>query len=226
MTLLLALALALAGSEPHKGQGQGKEGPNDKFLKPDLDVSAWVERFEKPGREVYDKRRQIVAAAKLKKGAAVADVGAGTGLFTMLFAEAVGPTGKVYAIEISPKFIEHLGRRATKSGATQVQVVRGSATSIELPAASVDLVFLCDTYHHFEQPKPTLASIRKALRPGGELLLVDFEREPGKTAAWIIEHVRAGKAVMTKEIEAAGFVKVEEPPILKENYLIRFRLRR
>jgi predicted methyltransferase len=104
-------------------------------------------------------------------------------------------------------------------------VVRGTETSVELPPASVDLVFVCDTYHHFEHPKETLASIRRALRPGGVLMVVDFKREPGKTAAWITEHVRAGQAVVTAEIEAAGFGKPEELPLLKENYVLRFRLR-
>jgi ubiquinone/menaquinone biosynthesis C-methylase UbiE len=216
------VAAADAGAAAHP---PGKEGPNDKFLKSDLDVAAWAERFEKPGREVYDKRKEIVAAAKLAKGGAVADVGAGTGLFTMLFAQEVGPKGKVYAVEISPRFLEHLGKRARQAGAKQVQVVRGTETSVTLPPASVDLVFLCDTYHHFEKPQQTLASIRRALRPGGVLMVVDFKREPGKTAAWITEHVRAGQKEVTAEIEAAGFGKAEEVPLLKENYLLRFRLR-
>jgi ubiquinone/menaquinone biosynthesis C-methylase UbiE len=216
--ILLLLWLAVDAGTAH-----GKEGPNDKFLKPDLDVPSWVERFEKPGREVYDKRKQIVAAAKLRKGAAVADVGAGTGLFTMLFSEAVGPQGKVYAVEIAPKFLEYIPRRAKKAGARNVTVVKGTTTSAELPPASVDLVFLCDTYHHFETPKENLASIKKALRPGGEVLLVDFKRVPGKTAAWITEHVRAGQEQVTAEFEAAGFTRIEELPILKENFVLRFR---
>jgi predicted methyltransferase len=219
--LLLLLAAADAGAGHH---GPGKEGPNDKFLKPDLDVPSWVERFEKPGREVYDKRKEIVAVSHLKKGDSVADVGAGTGLFSMLFAEKVGPTGMVYAVEIAPKFVEYIGKRARKAGVRNVKAVLGTTTSIELPPASVDLVFLCDTYHHFEKPKENLASIKKALRPGGEVLLIDFKRIPGKTAAWITEHVRAGQEVFTKEFEAAGFTLVEELPLLKENFVLRFRL--
>jgi ubiquinone/menaquinone biosynthesis C-methylase UbiE len=219
--ILLLLSLALADAGAH-----AKEGPNDKFLKPDLDVPAWVERFEKPGREVYDRRKAIVAAAHLKKGAAVADVGAGTGLFTMMFAEAVGAKGRVYAVEIAPRFLDYLGQRARKVGATNVEVVKGSDTSAELPAASVDLIFLCDTYHHFDKPKENLASFKKALRRGGELLVVDFKRVPGKTPQWILEHVRAGEEAVTAEIEAAGFEKVESLPILKENYVLRFRMRR
>jgi ubiquinone/menaquinone biosynthesis C-methylase UbiE len=219
--VILLLALLAAAETAHP-----KEDPNAKFLKPDLDVPAWVQKFESPGREVYDKRKQIVAAAHLARGAAVADVGAGTGLYTMLFAEAVGAQGTVYAVEISPRFLEYLGQRAKKAGARNVKVVKGTETSVELPPASVDLVFLCDTYHHFETPQKNLASIRKALRPDGVLMLVDFKREPGKTPAWILEHVRAGQAETTAEIEAAGFTRIEEVPLLKDNYVLRFRSRR
>jgi ubiquinone/menaquinone biosynthesis C-methylase UbiE len=199
------------------------EGPNDKYLRPDLDVPAWVRSFESPGREVFDKRKEIVAGAGLRPGAAVADVGAGTGLFTMLFAEAVGPQGKVYAVDISPKFLAHIASRVKRAGVKNVATVRGSDRSIELPAASVDLVFLCDTYHHFEHPKESLASIKRALRPGGALVVVDYRREPGKSKAWVLDHVRAGEAAVAAEIEAAGFVRdTGKLPALDENYFLRF----
>jgi predicted methyltransferase len=217
--ILLLLLLAADAGAP-------KESPNAKFLKSDLDVPSWVKKFESPGREVYDKRKTIVAAAHLRKGMAVADVGAGTGLYTMLFSDAVGPKGTVYAVEIAPRFLDYLPQRARQAGATNVKVVKGTDTSIELPPASVDLVFICDTYHHFASPKQNLASIRKALRPDGELMIVDFKREPGKTPAWIVEHVRTGQPEVTAEIEAAGFSKIEEVPLLKENYVLRFRMRR
>jgi predicted methyltransferase len=217
--LLLVLLAAADAAAP-------KENPNAKFLSPDLDVAGWVQKFEGPDREVFRKRKELVAATRLRKGASVADVGAGTGLFSMLFSQAVGPAGQVYAVEISPRFLEYLRQRAKKARAANVSAVKGTETSIELPPESVDLVFVCDTYHHFEHPRETLASIRKALRRDGELMIVDFRREPGKTAAWITEHVRAGQADVTAEIEAAGFTKVEELPLLKENYVLRFRLRR
>jgi predicted methyltransferase len=87
----------------------------------------------------------------------------------------------------------------------------------------VDLAFTSDTYHHLEYPRSTLASIHRALRPGGELVVVDYRREPGKSPAWILGHVRAGQEEVAKEIEAAGFKRVETPEFLKENYLMRFR---
>jgi len=86
-------------------------------------------------------------------------------------------------------------------------------------------VFICDTYHHFEHPSATMRTIHDALRPGGGLVVVDFRREPGRSRAWIVDHVRAGKEVFVEEITAAGFelVREHEVPELAENYVLRFR---
>ena len=99
-----------------------------------------------------------------------------------------------------------------------------SDRSIRLPSNSLDVVFVCDTYHHFEYPRSTLASIRRALKPGGKLIVVDFERIPGKSRPFILNHVRAGKQVFRNEIVDAGFRFVDElaMPALRENYLLRF----
>lgn len=115
--------------------------------------------------------------------------------------------------------------RATAEGWRNVELVAGSERGVELPARSVDVVFLCDTYHHFEYPQSTLASIRRALRPGGLLVVVDFERIEGVGSAWLLEHVRAGKETFRAEIEQAGFRFLDEPeePGLEENDLLRFR---
>ena len=96
-------------------------------------------------------------------------------------------------------------------------------TSVELPENSADLVFICDTYHHFEYPLRTMTSIRKALKPGGRVVVVDFHRIPGKSSEWVLGHVRAGKEAVIQEIEEAGFKQVrEEKELLKENYLVVF----
>jgi predicted methyltransferase len=93
---------------------------------------------------------------------------------------------------------------------------------VRLPPNSVDLVFICDTYHHFEFPFRTMASIHEALRPGGQLIVIDFRRIEGKSREWVLNHVRAGQEVVTKEIVSSGFKKVGEEKLLKENYLLRF----
>jgi len=187
-----------------------------------LDVEQWLKRFERPDREVYHQRERIVSAMHLHPGMRVADIGAGTGFFTLLFARAVGPRGRVYAVDISPGFLDYIQQRARKAGLTNIVTVRGSDRSVNLPKGSVDVAFICDTYHHFEQPQAMLTSIAQALKPGGALFLIEFHRIPGKSSQWILNHVRAGEEVFTREIEAAGFRKVESYDLLKANYMIRF----
>lgn len=200
-----------------------KPGINAEYLKPDLDPAQWVERFEREGREIYDHREAIAAAVRIKPGAVVADIGAGTGLFTPLFSRAAGPSGLVYSVDIVPAFLERIQERAKAEGLTNVRTVLCTERSVELPPNSIDVAFICDVYHHFEFPRSSMASLHRALRPGGEVLLVEFKRVPGESSDWILNHVRAGQEVFTAEIEAAGFEQIEELDLLKDNYVVRFR---
>ncbi|MBA3546077.1 MAG: class I SAM-dependent methyltransferase [Nannocystis sp.] len=185
-------------------------------------VRTWSRRFERDGREVHDHQAQIVRALGLRPGMAVADVGAGTGLFTLAFAAAVGPGGTVYAVDVIPEFLTHIGSKVKQAGLGNVQLVQASDRSVELPAASVDLVFMSDAYHHLEYPQHVLATLRTALRPGGSLWLIDFNREATSDAA-MRRHVRAGKAQVLAELAQAGFELVEELPLLQENYVLHLR---
>lgn len=215
------LALSLAAQEQSV-----KPGINDKFLDPALKVEDWTGRFETESREIYQHRQQIVEAVGLKPGMTVADVGAGTGLFTLPFAKAVGESGQIYAVEIAKNFLEHIRARATQAQAGNVQTILGTERSVELPEASVDVAFLCDVYHHFEYPQASLATLHRALKPGGEVVLIDFKRIPGQSSDFIMSHVRAGQEVFESEFAAAGFEKVAEvKDLLKENYMLRFRKR-
>lgn len=226
--VLMAVAWLAAGCQapvtaPPPEEQSVKPGINGEYLKPDLDPSQWVERFEREGREIYDQRHEILDAARLRPGMEVADIGAGTGLFTPLMAAEVGPRGRVYAVEIVPEFLKLIEQRAAEARLDNIQTVLGTERSVELPPGSIDLAFLCDVYHHFEYPQNSLASIHRALRRNGELFVVDFKRIPGVSSEWILNHVRAGQEEVTREIEAAGFRKVEELSFLKDNYVVRFR---
>lgn len=202
-----------------------KPGINDRFLDPKLDVSEWLGRFEIESREVYAARENVLDACGIKLGMTVADVGAGTGFYSRLFASAVGETGWIYAVDISPRFLEHINTRSQEDKVHNVTSVLCSDRSVRLPPNSVDVVFICDTYHHFEYPKLTLDSIHRALKPDGRLVLIDFERIPGQSREFILGHVRAGKDVFQNEVVAAGFRFEGETQIaaFKENYLLRFR---
>jgi ubiquinone/menaquinone biosynthesis C-methylase UbiE len=219
-----AIALALFGLVTWAVAAQEKSvkpGINDPFKNPD--VEKYAKTFEGESREVFAQREKIVAACKPKPGMVVADVGAGTGLFTRLFAKEVGPDGQVYAVDIAPKFLEHVQKTCRNAGLLNVTPVLCNQDSVDLPANSVDLAFVCDTYHHFEFPERTLLSLHRAIKPGGRLVVVDFVRIPGKSSDWVLNHVRAGQAVVEKEIAAAGFERTDElKDVLKENYAVVF----
>ncbi len=225
-TSLVFVAAARSQTSPsgQKASAETKTDPkiNAAFERPD--VKAYIKRFESDDREVYARRHEIVAALGLKPGMSVADIGAGTGLFTRLIAEKVGPTGKVYAVDIAPEFLAHIAADAKKHGRKQVVTVRGNQETTNLPEKSLDLVFMSDVYHHLEHPEKTLASLRKALKAGGSLVLIEFDRAPGRSSEFVLKHVRAGKDVFIKEIESAGFRQTTTTKrlVLKENFIASF----
>jgi ubiquinone/menaquinone biosynthesis C-methylase UbiE len=217
LTVGLTLTLALGALAQDKSV---RPGINKPFENPN--VQEFIDKFEVESREIYARRQEIVAACRLRPGMVVADVGAGTGLFTRLFAAAVGPQGKVYAIDIAPAFLEHIDKTCRQAGIKNVQAIRCSPTSAELPDNSIDLAFICDTYHHFEFPYKTMASLHRALRPGSTLVLIDFHRIEGKSDKWVLGHVRAGQDVFVREIVTSGFKVLGQESILKDNYFMRF----
>jgi predicted methyltransferase len=212
--------VVLAAASAFAQEASVNPGINDSYKAPD--PAEFVKRFETESREVFSNRQRIVEAAKVKPGARVADIGAGTGLFTRLFAKAVGTEGRVYAVDIAENFLRHIEKTAKEQNITNVEPVLATADSANLPADSVDLAFICDTYHHFEFPHNTMASIHRALRASGRVVVIDFHRIEGVSSDWVMNHVRAGQEVFRREIESAGFRLIEAPEFLKENYCMIF----
>ncbi len=213
---------AKAGPE-RAGHGEVDHQINAQFEH--ANVADFIKRFESSDREVYTRRHEIARALALSRGMAVADVGAGTGLFTRLFADAVGTSGKVYAVEISQPFLDHIAESARKEKHPQIVTIEGSQETTNLPTRAVDLVFLCNVYHHLENHRKILASIHQALRPGGSLVVIDFDRIEGKSKPFVLERVRASQQQFQREIEAAGFANDASfhGPRLTENFALKFR---
>ena len=217
--LVLLASLPLAAFAQEKSV---KPGINDSFQKPD--VEAFVERFEVESREVFLHREAILAACRIEPGQTVADIGAGTGLYTRLFSQAVGPEGRVIAVDIAQEFLDHIQASSRAADQKNVETLRCKPDSTELAPSSIDVAFICDTYHHFEFPGKTMSSLHAALKPGGRLILVDFRRIEGESTPWTLNHVRAGQEVFEAEIKAAGFRKIgERKGLLKENYFVEFQ---
>lgn len=221
-SMLIPLLVIAVCPAPAWSQAQSvRPGINEYYQDPDFQV--WVQRFESAGREVYDQRHAIVSALGLRPGMSVADIGAGTGLFTLLFAPLVGPEGRVYAVDISKVFITNVARRAREQGDVNVQTLVGTQHDTKLPAASVDIAFICDTYHHFEYPQNMLASIHDAVKPGGSLVVIDYRKDPDVSSDWVMGHVRANQAAVIDEIQAAGFKLLDTRDWLRDNYFLHFK---
>jgi predicted methyltransferase len=220
-TLLLCLLASFALAQ----DASVKPGINDKFLDPKLNVEEWTKKFETESREIFHQREKIVAAAGLKPGMAMADIGAGTGLFTLHFAQAVGADGKVYRRRDREKFPRtHQSPRQQSQRLERADdpLHRKAAWSCRRLASTSPSSAMCITTSSIR--RPALATLHKALKPGGELVLIDFKRIPGQTSDFIMGHVRAGQEVFEAEVIAAGFEKVDEvKDLLKENYFVKFK---
>jgi ubiquinone/menaquinone biosynthesis C-methylase UbiE len=216
--IVLASLVYAAGAQDESlspGINKNYENPN---------VERIVKQYERDNRDVVEHSKEIVAACRLKPGMDVADIGAGTGLHTRPIARKVLPGGKVYAVEITKPFLEQIEKTCRDQGIDNVVCVHSKVDSTELDPESIDVAFLCDTYHHFEYPYKMLDSIRTALRPGGRLVVVDYKKEEGVSPKWVFGHVRANKNAVVEECEKAGFTFLDEvPDVMKIHYVLRFK---
>lgn len=192
------------------------------------DVGPLVDRLEAEDREIYQQRATLAALVGPPPGAIIADVGAGSGFMSEEFAKLVGPSGKVYAVDINPYMLDRIAERARSAGVKNIETITCPEDSTNLPPNSVDIVFICDTYHHFQYPAQTMASVRQALRPEGQLIVVEFNRDENSSDEWLLSHVRAGREVFQREIENEGFelTNLHNLPALAENYILRFRVKK
>lgn len=186
------------------------------------DAGDWEKRFERKGREVHDRQAAVLEALKIEPGSSVADVGVGSGLYTLAFAKAVG-TGTVFAVDVQDYFLDHVREKAKKAKIDNITFVKAEHRSANLKEGDVDIIFMCDVFHHVEYPRTYLASLYAALKPGGRLAVIDFIAEEGKSKNWVLEHVRASPAEFRGEFEAAGFVFERAPELLEENFFHVYR---
>jgi SAM-dependent methyltransferase len=162
-------ALGFGGTVPASG-GTHEARSTHRFEDPER----WARIFDDPKRDSWQKPEEVVEFLGVKEGAVVADLGAGTGYFTVRLARAVGSTGKVYAVDIEPSLVRYLAERARKENLPQVVPVLAEPDDPKLPDRSVGLVLVCDTWHHIGDRVRYLGRLRRALAPGGKVAIVDF----------------------------------------------------
>jgi ubiquinone/menaquinone biosynthesis C-methylase UbiE len=180
--------------------------------------SAWLER---PEREAEEAPTKAVAALKVRQGQVVADVGAGSGYYTMLLRAAVGPRGRVYATDIQPEMLALIRKKIEQAKASNVELVLGTPTESRLPDGVVDLALMVDVYHELAQPQVFLRSLKRALKPEGRLVLIEFRKE----SAWvpIREEHKMSVRDARMELEAEGYRFEQVIDVLPWQHILVFR---
>ncbi len=208
-------------NEPGEHHGHAKHGHGAKHGGPlvhgfDGDPAAWAKRFEGPERDAWQKPTEVVAKLALTSGMHVADVGAGTGYFMPHLSKAVGPSGQVVAVDIEPTMVRHMIDRAERDGHTNVVVRLAVPADPLLSASSLDRIIVVDTWHHIPDRVVYAKKLVAALKPGGQVHVVDFkptsEKGPPK------KH-KLPAAKVKEELEAAGLSVVVDDATLPEQYI-------
>jgi len=223
MKLPRLCALLIVGLTSLVNPGFGQETPNQETAKPKMyefrkehDPSGtgkfykgreiaqvmshlganWLER---PERENEEHTSKLLPPLKIKPGQVVADIGAGSGYYTMKLAELVGPQGKVYAVDIQPEMLAIIKNRMKAAKVTNIETIQNTETELKLQPNSIDLFLLVDVYHEFAYPHEMTVEMVKALKPGGRMVFVEFRLEDEKVPILTV-HKMAEKQVL-KEME-------------------------
>ena len=181
------------------------------------DPEAWSATFDAAERDAWQQPERVIETLALSRSAEVADLGAGTGYFSMRLARAV-PEGHVHAVDVEPSMVRHLANRAQEEGLTNVLAIEGTATETGL-STPVDLVLVVDTFHHIDSRPTYFAALRALLRPGARVAIIDFrlESEMGPPREFKI----APDAVEA-EMREAGYRLSAAHTFLPEQYFLEF----
>ena len=182
--------------------------------------AAWLEREE---RERQERTDLLVAALQLRPGMLVADVGAGTGYLSRRMARAVMPGGKVLAVDVQPEMVGLLQAMVRQTGLTQIEPSLGTEVDVKLPASSIDLAIMVDVYHELAFPYEVMASIILALKPGGQLVFVEYRAEDPKVPIKALH--KMSEAQIRQEAEVHGLVWVRTVGTLPWQHFVVFRKR-
>jgi SAM-dependent methyltransferase len=223
-SLLAALALVCAAGLGYAQSGapsaaQSKPGA-DRVKRPTSEpYTGDLSIFEDPQRDANLQINRVMDILKIKSGSSVADIGAGSGWFTVRAARRVGEKGTVFAVEINPDFVQHIKQRAVDEKLANIQTILGKEDDPLLPPASLDAVMVLKTYHEIAQPILLLARLRESLRPDALLGVIDRNgngRDHG-----------IGRRTVIKEAKEAGFTLVDEYDFVKPDgmdYFLVFRV--
>jgi arsenite methyltransferase len=184
------------------------------------DPKAYIGALQDPKRDAYQKPHEVIHALNLKPGEVVADIGAGSGYFTFHLARHVGDKGKIYAVDVSPEMILHVNRRIRESKANNVVTVLADPDDPLLPDGSVNRFFFSDSWHHIENQSKYLSLMKRMLKPGGEIVMIDFHKKElpvGPPA-----NMKIAREDVIKQLESNGYRLMKEHSFLPYQYFLVF----
>jgi ubiquinone/menaquinone biosynthesis C-methylase UbiE len=183
----------------------------------------WIKTLDGPARVEAMKIPEVVAALKLQPGQVVADIGAGSGLLEVPLARAVGPTGRVYAVEIDIGFFPEIRKRTEAAGVSNVRTVLGKYADPALPVKNIDVALFHDVIHHVDDRATYLKTLAGYIAPAGRIVVIDFEGGMGPHRAEPALEVT--RTQLTAWMAAAGFTAVEDVKLFPDKYFIAFARR-
>jgi SAM-dependent methyltransferase len=208
-------APSVRAAEPDQARGT-KPGQAHGRLFPPQDLGL----LEGPDRDAWQKPDEVMDALGIADGAAVADLGAGGGWFTIRLARRVGPNGVVYAEDVQPEMIESITRRVEREGLPNVKPILGAPTNPRLPEAALDAVLIVGVYHEMEDPVALLKNVAAALKPRGRIGIIDFTREGFGPGPPMEERVDPERIIT--DARAAGLALSAREDFLRYQYLLVF----
>ncbi len=211
-TLFIALSYAILSTTPataqsHQTHQHSFEG-----------AEKWAQEFDDPKRDAWQRPHEVIQALALKPDAVIADIGSGTGYFSVRLAHMV-PNGRVYGVDIEPDMVKYLAERAKRDGLENLVAVKGAPGDPLLPE-KVDLILMVDTFHHIEDRDRYFRTLHDSLKPGGRIAIIDFRMDspegPPKSARSTPDGIKA-------ELNRTGYTLVQEHAFLPKQYFLIFQ---
>ena len=184
------------------------------------DPKSYIGALEDPKRDAYQKPHEVLTALNLKPGEVIADIGAGSGYFTFRLSHFVGDKGKVYAVDVSPDMILHINRRTRETKTTNVVSLLADADDPLLPDQSVNRFFICDVWHHVDNQTKYLSLMKKMLKPGGEIVMIDFHKKELPIGPPM--QMKIAREDLIKQMETNAFRLAKEHTFLPYQYFLVF----